>query len=81
MIASFLYSKRCRLYFKIIDLKEILLYKESKGEKMNFYEKMLIKVLEKSMSAQDSEILKKLKSGIDLSAKDKKELEELIDSL
>ena len=48
---------------------------------MNFYEKMLIKVLEKSMSAQDSEILKKLKSGIDLSAKDKKELEELIDSL
>lgn len=31
---------------------------------MNFYEKMLIKVLEKSMSAQD-----------------KKELEELIDSL
>ena len=48
---------------------------------MNFYEKMLIKVLEKSMSAQDSEILKKLKSGIDLSAQDKKELEELIDSL
>lgn len=48
---------------------------------MNFYEKMLIKVLEKSMSAQDSEILKKLKSGIDLSAKDKKELEDLIDSL
>ena len=33
------------------------------------------------MSAQDSEILKKLKSGIDLSTKDKKELEELIDSL
>lgn len=48
---------------------------------MNFYEKMLIKVLEKSMSAQESEVLKKLKSGIDLNAQDKKELEEMIDSL
>ncbi|STO31088.1 Uncharacterised protein [Fusobacterium necrogenes] len=48
---------------------------------MNFYEKMLIKILEKSMTAQDSEILKKLKSGVDLSAQDKKELEELIDNL
>ncbi|MBR8701020.1 hypothetical protein IX317_001687 [Fusobacterium sp. DD29] len=48
---------------------------------MNFYEKMLIKVLEKSMSAQDSEVLRKLKSGIDLTAKDKKELEEMIDNL
>ncbi|QNM16043.1 MULTISPECIES: hypothetical protein [Fusobacterium] len=48
---------------------------------MNFYERMLIKVLEKSMSAQDSEVLKKLKSGIDLTTKDKKELEEMIDSL
>ncbi|WP_256436671.1 hypothetical protein [Fusobacterium sp. DD29] len=42
---------------------------------------MLIKVLEKSMSAQDSEVLRKLKSGIDLTAKDKKELEEMIDNL
>ncbi len=48
---------------------------------MNFYERMLIKVLEKSMSAQDSEVLRKLKSGIDLTAKDKKELEEMIDNL
>lgn len=48
---------------------------------MNFYVKMLIKVLEKSMSAQESEVLEKLKSGIDLSTKDRKELEELIDSL
>ena len=29
---------------------------------MNFYVKMLIKVLEKSMSAQESEVLKKLGS-------------------
>lgn len=48
---------------------------------MGFYEKMIIKVLEKSMSAQDSDVLKKLKAGVDLSTKDKKELEELIDSL
>ena len=33
------------------------------------------------MSAQDSKILVKLKSGEDLSTADKKELEELIDSL
>ena len=33
---------------------------------MNFYVKMLIKVLEKSMSAQESEVLKKLKAGIDI---------------
>lgn len=48
---------------------------------MNFYEKMLIKVLEKSMSAQDSEVLKKLKSGVDLTTEDKKELEEMIDNM
>lgn len=48
---------------------------------MSFYEKMLIKILEKSMSAQDSEVLKKLKSGIDLTTEDKKELEEMIDNM
>lgn len=48
---------------------------------MNFYIKLIIKILEKSMTAQDSEILKKLKSGYDLSNEDKKELEEMIDNL
>lgn len=48
---------------------------------MDFYVRMLIKVLEKSMSACESEVLKKLKSGYDLSAKDKKELEYLIENL
>ncbi len=48
---------------------------------MDFYVRMLIKVLEKSMSACESEVLKKLKSGHDLSAKDKKELEDLVDNL
>ena len=48
---------------------------------MNFYLKLLIKMLEKSMTANDSEILKKLKSGYDLSSDEKKELEEMIDNL
>ena len=48
---------------------------------MNFYVKLIIKILERSMSGQDSEILKKLKRGIDLTREDKKELEEMIDNL
>ena len=35
---------------------------------MNFYLKLIIKILERSMSAQDSTILKKLKAGYDLSS-------------
>lgn len=48
---------------------------------MNFYLKLIIKILERSMSAQDSPILKKLKAGYDLSNEEKKELEEMIDNL
>lgn len=48
---------------------------------MNFYIKMLIKILERSASAEDSEVLEVLKSGHDLNARERKELEELIDSL
>lgn len=48
---------------------------------MNFYIKLIIKILEKSMVGQDSHILHKLKKGIDLSNQDKKELEEIIDNL
>lgn len=48
---------------------------------MNFYIKMIIKILERSMTGQDSKILRKLKSGVDLSIEDKKELEEMIDNL
>jgi len=40
---------------------------------MNFYLKLLIKILERSMTAKDSEILKKLKSGYDLSSEEKTE--------
>lgn len=48
---------------------------------MNFYLKLLIKILERSMTATDSEILKKLKAGYDLSAAERKELEEIVDNL
>lgn len=48
---------------------------------MNFYLKLIIKILEKSMTAKDSEILKKLKAGYDLSNEEKNELEEMIDNL
>ncbi len=48
---------------------------------MEFYKKMVIKVLESSSTASDSEILKVLKSGQDLTAKDKDKLVELIDSI
>ncbi len=48
---------------------------------MNFYIKMIIKVLEKSMLAEESDVLKKLKAGYDLSAREREELEELIDNL
>lgn len=48
---------------------------------MDFYKRMIIKILERSVAAEDSRVLKKLREGYDLSAKDRKELEELIDSL
>lgn len=48
---------------------------------MNFYLKLIIKILERSMTAKDSEILKKLKSGYDLTKDERNELEELIDNL
>lgn len=51
------------------------------GDEMNFYIKLIIKILEKSMTGQDSEILYKLKKGIDLNSEDRKNLEEIIDNL
>jgi hypothetical protein len=48
---------------------------------MDFYKKMIIKILESSSLAEDSKILKKLKSGHDLSQAERRELEELIDSI
>lgn len=48
---------------------------------MNFYLKLLIKILERFMIVKDSEILKKLKLGYDLLSEEKKEFEDLIDNL
>jgi uncharacterized protein YnzC (UPF0291/DUF896 family) len=55
----------------------------SKKERINmdFYRRMLIKVLKSSMSGQESNVLKVLESGYDLSNEDREELEELIDNL
>lgn len=48
---------------------------------MDFYRRMIIKVLESSQSGRDSRILKILKQGYDLSQKERRELEELIESI
>lgn len=48
---------------------------------MDFYKKMLIKILESSETGRESRILKILKSGYDLNQKERRELEELIDSI
>lgn len=48
---------------------------------MDFYKRMLIKILEASASGEDSTIVKKLKSGRDLNQSERRELEELIENL
>jgi hypothetical protein len=48
---------------------------------MNFYIKLIIKILEKTTSGAGSNILEKLKSGKDLDAAEKEELEQLIDNI
>ncbi len=46
---------------------------------MEFYKKLIIRILEKSSVGEDNRILMKLKSGHDLSQKEMIELEELLD--
>ena len=48
---------------------------------MEFYKKLIIKILERSSLGHESEILKKLKSGHDLNQKEMQELEELIEQI
>lgn len=64
----------------ILDDKiQILLHK---GElTVDFYRKMIIKILEASETGRESRVLKILKSGYDLTQKERRELEELIDSI
>mgnify|MGYP003504173975 CR=1 FL=1 len=48
---------------------------------MDFYRKMIIKILEASETGREARVLKILKSGYDLTQKERRELEELIDSI
>ena len=53
-----------------------------KGELIvDFYRKMIIKILEASETGREARVLKILKSGYDLTQKERRELEELIDSI
>ena len=53
-----------------------------KGElTVDFDRKMIIKILEASETGRESRVLKILKSGYDLTQKERRELEELIDSI
>ena len=48
---------------------------------MEFYKRLIIKILDKSSLGHESSLLKKLKSGHDLNQKEKQELEELIEQI
>lgn len=48
---------------------------------MDFYKKMVIKILKNSVSGSESEILKVLESGEDLTQKERRELEELLEQI
>ena len=48
---------------------------------MEFYKKLVIKVLERSSLGHDNILLKKLQSGHDLNQREKLELEELFDQI
>ncbi len=48
---------------------------------MEFYKKLVIKTLERSSLGHDNILLKKLKSGHDLTQKEKLELEELFEQI
>ena len=48
---------------------------------MEFYKKLVIKILERSSLGQENKLLKKLKSGHDLSQREMQELEELFDHI
>lgn len=48
---------------------------------MEFYKRLIIKILEKSSVGSDNRLLEKLKSGYDLTQGEMNELEELLDSI
>ena len=48
---------------------------------MEFYKRLVIKILERSPVGSENRILKKLKSGYDLTQKEMAELEELLENI
>ena len=48
---------------------------------MEFYKRLIIKILERSSVGSDNRILKKLKSGYDLTLREMAELEELLEHI
>ena len=48
---------------------------------MEFYKRLIIKSLERSSVGSDNRILKKLKSGYDLTQREMAELEELLEHI
>ena len=48
---------------------------------MEFYKRLIIKILERSSVGSDNRILKKLKSGYELTQKEMMELEELLENI
>ena len=47
---------------------------------MEFYKKLIIKILERSSVGNEDPILKKLKNNIDLNQEERRYLEELLDN-
>lgn len=48
---------------------------------MDFYRRIIIRILENSETGKESRILKIMKQGYDLNQEERRELEELIDSI
>lgn len=48
---------------------------------MEFYKKLIVKILEKSAIANDDKILKKLKNNEDLNQEERRYLEELLENI
>ncbi len=48
---------------------------------MEFYKRLVIKILERSSVGSENRILKKLKNGYDLTQREMSELEELLENI
>ncbi len=48
---------------------------------MEFYKRLVIKILERSSLGEENRLLKKMKSGIDLTQKEMLQLEEIIENI